>query len=105
MFEVIFSTLAAIVTIFIAGLLIRKQNRCQEMREELEKQVSDGMESIVLQVAVLTNEEPAEHNLTYLENRMEKLNACLRLAHNHNYGKPDKRRKDNAKRKKYAAND
>lgn len=79
MIETIFSILAACITIYVAGLLIREQNKNQEKTKELEKKVENSLKEIEEAVTLLTNEPPIECTLTYLELRMESLNKCINL--------------------------
>lgn len=100
MVETILSILAACITIYIAGLLVRKQNKCHETTEELKEQATSSLKEIEESVKLLINEEPIECTLSYLEIRMESLNKCLNLIKSPKY-----RRNKNVKRQKNFTDD
>lgn len=100
MVETILSILAACVTIFIAGLLVRKQNKHHETTQELNTKIEHSLKEIEENVILLTNEDLTECTLSYLELRMESLNKCLSIVKN-----PKFRRDKNVKHKKNLAND
>lgn len=103
MIETIFALIAACVTIFIAGLLVDKQNKCSKTRKELDDQILYSLNDIANEVALLTSEPETEASLSYLELRMESLNKCLRNIPKS--PKPRDRRMKHDKRKKNFAND
>lgn len=98
--ETILLLLSACVTIYIAGLLIKKQDKHHEETKELNDEVLYSLEEIKDEVTLLTNEEPTECTLSYLEMRMDSLNKCLSIIKNPKY-----RRNKHVKRKKNFADD
>lgn len=101
MLETILAILAAAITIFIAGLLVRKQNEFHEVTEELNKQNNNSLEGIAAEVEVLTGKKPLDSKITYLEHRMDIFNKTLNIVKKPTY----KRRNKNVKRKKDFADD
>lgn len=103
MFETIFALLAACVTIFIAGLLVRKQNETHEKTKELQNEVASNFDNIRNEVAALISEDPAECTLAYLERRVDILDESIRFVRT----PTDKRRAkhDKPKSKKYFTDD
>lgn len=100
MLEVIFSILAACLTIFIAGLLVRRQNECHEKTLEIYNKNQQSMNDIIETVELLTKESEVECSLTYLEKRIDLLNKSLNIIIT-----PKQRRIKNGKRKKNFTDD
>lgn len=107
MWETTLAIMAAMLTIFIAGLLVKKQRRCHEHEQELKKKVEDGLESIANEVEILTGGEPVDASLIYLEKRIKKLNDSIALTRAISYRDPESERGriKRGKGKKYFAND
>lgn len=91
MFETVFALLAAMVTIIIAGILVRKQNERYEKLKHLDDMVEDSMEQIICEAVCLTREEPAERSLGYLEKRMKSFNDTLDIVCKPTYPRRGKR--------------
>lgn len=102
MIETILALLAACITIYISGLLVRKQNKIQEETKELANIKKNSLEEIEEEVKLLLNEDTKERTLSYLETRMESLNKCLSIVKNPKYRD---RRNNNVKRKKHFTDD
>ena len=102
-----FAILAAFLTIFIAGLLVKKQNKCHETRIKVEENNTLRLLTLSDEVTSLTNEASSENTLLYLEKRVELFNDSIRLIQKPNNRNFYKRRPKNAKHKtqKCAAND
>ena len=93
--------LFASFSIFVAGLLVRKQNKIIEETKKLNKEIENSLEEVANEVDILIGEEPSERTLTYLEKRMETFNKTLLSV-----GKIINRRENrNVKRKKNITND
>lgn len=101
MLETILVILAAVITIFIAGLLVHKQEQHHKSIEELSIKTKESLEELVTEVAILTREEPAEYSLGYLERRMEIFTKTLDIVKKPTYI----RRNKNVKRTKNPTND
>lgn len=95
MVEIIFELLAACGTIFIAGLFIRKLEKCHETTLDMNEEVQTSLKKISESVTLLTREPQIEANLSYLESRIKNLNNCLSIIKS-----PKDRRTKHAKHKK-----
>lgn len=101
MLETIFAICAAVITVIIAGLLVRMQNKHEAEVKELNEQVKDSLENIAAEVTVLMGEEPSECTLLYLEQRMDHFNQTLYTVQKRAHIRRDR----HVKRKKNFAND
>jgi len=93
MVEIILAMIAAIITIVLAGLLVKKQERCHSMREDLERRSKEGLETVVEEAQVLIKDETVERSLDYLEKRMKELNDMLGLINAPNPTRENERRR------------
>lgn len=105
MLETILAILSAIVTIFIASVLVKKQNNNHEMSEELTNEVSNNFETALDHFVVLTGNDPNEHTIAYLEEKVEELSVRISPIHINYKQEPHTRRSKHVKHKKNFAND
>lgn len=77
MLEKILLIITALAVIFIAELLVKRQNKCHKISEELSKEIKDEMNAIFDDYDNLIGEESIERSLTHLENNITKLNDRL----------------------------
>lgn len=101
MLETILALLAACITIFIAGLLVKKQEENRESTKELDEYRQDSLANIANEVKALTGEPPEECTLAYLERRIEIFNKTIQIVQTPTYT----RRNKNVKRQKNFADD
>lgn len=101
MLETIFSILAAIITMVIAGRLVKKQNQLTEKTEELNCIAKDNLENLAVGITALTGTKAIECSITYLECRLDTFNQTLNVVKKPTY----KRRNRNVKCKKNFTDD
>lgn len=77
MLETILSILAAAIVIFVAGLLVRWQNKQEVELEELGNEIDEAFGEAVINYRSLTGEDPTEETISGLENDLAKLNNRL----------------------------
>lgn len=77
MFDTIFAMFAAIITMIISGLLVRKQRAVKEEVEEFKNENHDRLDEMISEVRAITGKEPVEHSIEYLEDRMETFSKTL----------------------------
>lgn len=93
MIEKILAMLAALMVIFIARLLIAKQDKCHKISEELRDEVEDNLEHALFEFSALTGEDPEEPTLTHLECKVEELHRRLDMAKNRKTSHLERREK------------
>lgn len=107
MLDTILALIAAMITIFIAGLLVKKQQRCHAKEQALKKQIENNLESIVNEVENLTGGETIETSLIYLEKRITRLTDSIALtkAISNRDSEYERRKNKRAKTKKHFTDD
>lgn len=74
MIEILFSILAAVITMIFAGLLVKYQEKNKEKTEELSNEFDNNLGEAVNEFEALTGEKITDHSLEKLENDMKQLN-------------------------------
>jgi len=105
MFEVGFALIAALIVIFVAGMLVRWQNKRQQRIDALRDQIENESKEAAAELEALTGKKVIEYSLPHLENSMDALNKCLNDVANATPSRLERRRKKGVKSKKNVAND
>lgn len=69
--------LAAGFVIFVAGLLVRLQEKRQKLLEDFSNEILDNLNEAAIEVSILTGNDTEEYSLEELEKELERLNNRL----------------------------
>lgn len=106
MANILLCILAAVLVIFVAGLLVRWQNKQELASKELSDEITNAFGEAVVNYHSITGEDPKEETIECLEKDIKCFNDSLRQVMVVENDQPYERRKSRyVKRKKNFAND